>query len=174
MTRRLLTVLACAVVLICSGAQARPVGPSTLNCGFYAELDRRCGCGGRDHYFLDYGQRYCERVVHATGWSPAGLRWRAHTLSCLKNELARALARSPHRCDCARVRTLAFDSHVQCYTLKAASVCALPLSDVRKIYQIIDTADLIDPAGFKQVLGVTLACVRQNGNAGARGDDPTQ
>jgi len=160
--------------LACSGAQAGAIRAPASACHLYAELDRRCGCGGSENYFLNYGQRYCERVLHATGWSPAGLRWRDHALSCLKNELARELGKSPRQCDCARIRAFAFDSHVRCYTLKPASVCALPPSDVRKIYQIIDTADLIEPLGVRQVLGVALSCVWQNGNAGARPDDPAR
>ena len=160
--------------LACSGAQAGAIRAPASACHLYAELDRRCGCGGSENYFLNYGQRYCERVLHATGWSPAGLRWRDHALSCLKNELARELGKSPRQCNCARIRAFAFDSRVRCYTLKPASVCALPPSDVRKIYQIIDTADLIEPLGVRQVLGVALSCVWQNGNAGARPDDPAR
>jgi hypothetical protein len=169
--RRILIVLLAAMAPAFNG-QARPLHASALDCGLYTQLERRCGCGARDGYLLGYGRKYCERFLHSTGWSAAGLRWRDRTLSCLKDALARKLARSPRTCYCGTIRTFAFDSHVRCYTLQSASVCALPLSDIGKIYQVIDAGDLVDPAGVKQALGVTLSCVWQNRNAGARPDDP--
>ena len=153
---------------------ARALHGSSLNCDLYAELDRRCGCGARDDYLLGYGRKYCERFLRSAGWSAAGLRWRNRTLACLKAELAQELAKSSRACDCARIRTFAFDSHVRCYTARPASVCALPLSDIARIYRVIDTGDLVEPAGVRQILGVTLSCAWQNGNAGARGDAPTR
>jgi len=138
-------------------------------CDLYRQLDRRCGCTGAEHYFLQYGAKYCERFLETQGWSAVGLRWRDRTLACLKGELSRHLARS---CDCAGVRALAFESHARCYTQLPLSVCRLPLSDVARIYRIVDAADLVDPLGARQVLGITLACVWQNRNAGARPELP--
>jgi hypothetical protein len=173
MTRSLIAVALGAVLLTAGAADAR-FARAPSSCGLYAQLDRRCGCAGADDYLLGYGRKYCERVLRSAGWSAAGLRWRDRTLSCLKAELAHELATSSRACDCAKIRAFAFDSHVRCYTAKPASVCALPLSDIRKIYQIIDARDLVGPAGVKQMLGVTLSCVWQNGNAGARPDDSTR
>src|SRR5262249_47411162 len=66
-------------------AAAPPQTARTAACGLYRALDRRCGCAA-DDYFRGYGEKYCERFMHATGWSAAGLRWRNQTLVCLKNE----------------------------------------------------------------------------------------
>jgi hypothetical protein len=174
MIRPLVALALCAALLPAGQAEARFTRASSPDCSLYAQLDRRCGCAGADEYLIDYGRKYCERFLRSTGWSAAGLRWRDRTLSCLKQELARELAGSPRACDCGKIRAFAFDSHVRCYTAKPASVCALPLSDIRKIYQIIDAPDLVGPVGVKQMLGVALSCVWQNGNAGARPDDPTR
>jgi hypothetical protein len=158
--------------LAANSAQARPA--ASRACDLYRQLDRRCGCTGTN-YFRDYGEKYCERFVRAAGWSPAGLRWRARTLTCLQNDLRQFLARQifarqGEGCGCAEVKTFAFESHARCYTQLPASVCRLPLADISRIYALVDGADLIDPSGSRQTLAITLACVWQNRNAGARPD----
>jgi hypothetical protein len=155
-----------------SAVAAAPAGAArTQACDLYRALDRRCGCAGADNYFGGYGVKYCERFMRSTGWSPAGLRWRAQTLACLKQELRHFLARG-QGCDCTRVNAFAFDSHARCYTRQQTSVCRLPLSDIAHIYALVDAADLIAPQASRQTLAITLACVRQNGDAGARPDGP--
>jgi hypothetical protein len=153
-------------------AQGRPA--TSRACDLYRQLDRRCGCTGTN-YFRDYGEKYCERFVRAAGWSPAGMRWRARTLTCLQNDLRQFLARrifgrQGEGCGSAEVKTFAFESHARCYTQLPASVCRLPLTDISLIYALVDGADLIDPVGSRQTLAITLACAWQNGNAGARPD----
>jgi len=155
--------------LLAAAAPAR--APQSHACDFYRALDRRCGCPAGDNYFGGYGAKYCERFMQSTGWSPSGLRWRAQTLSCLKDELRGFLA-GPHGCDCAAVRAFAFDSHARCYTRERDSVCGLPLSDIAHIYALVDAADLITPLGSRQTLAIALACMWQNRNAGARPDGP--
>lgn len=142
-------------------------------CDLYRTLDRRCGCAGSDNYFRGYGEKYCERFMRSTGWSAAGLRWRARTLACLQGELRSFLGRA-HGCDCASVKAFAFDSHARCYTRQPASVCRLPLSDLARIYALVDMGDLLAPLGSRQTLAITLACVWQNGDATARPEGPTR
>jgi hypothetical protein len=158
-----------AIVAISLGpARARSATPQRA-CDLYRQLDRRCACAGADNYLRAYGQKYCERFLASTGWSRAGLQWRDRTLTCLKNELRRYVARA-RGCDCAAIRAVAFESHARCYTRKAGSVCRLPLSDLGRITRIVDAADAIH--GSPQTLAITLACVWQNGNAEARPDRP--
>ena len=145
--------------------------PAHRACDLYRQLERRCGCSGAGEYFGSYGGKYCERFMQASGWSPAGLRWRDRTLGCLKRELNGFLARSGG-CGCAEVKTFAFESHARCYTQMPASACRLPLSDIARIYGLVDAADLFDPLGMRQTLAITFACVRQNGDAAARPDGP--
>ena len=42
------------------------------------------------------------------------------------------------------------------------------------IYRTLDMADLLDPDSSGQALGITLSCIRENGNAEARPDLPTR
>jgi len=120
------------------------------------------------------------RACHRAGAScrpPAGLRRHAvahRTLVCLTRELRAHLAQARHGCDCETIQVFAFDSHIRCYTQKTLSACKLPLSDLSMIYRIVDFADLLDPAGSRQALGITLSCIWQNGNAEARPDIPTR
>jgi hypothetical protein len=154
-------------------ASLAPAGAASAHhaCDFYRQLERRCGCAGAENYFGSYGARHCERFMHAAGWSAAGLRWRDRTLACLKSELTRFVANT-RGCGCAQVKAFAFASHARCYTAQPASACRLPLSDIRRIYGLVDAADLFDPLGMGQTLAITFACVRQNGDAGARPDSP--
>jgi hypothetical protein len=166
--------MAAAGISMCAASpvNATPAG-RTAACDLYRALDRRCGCAGSDNYFRGYGEKYCERFMRATGWSDAGRRWRNQTLVCLKEELRQFLARR-HGCDCAAVKAFAFDSHARCYTRTPSSVCRLPLSDLAHIYALVDAADLIAPLGSRQTLAITLACVWQNGDAGARPESPSR
>jgi hypothetical protein len=161
--------LAAAIFLVVGSGAAHPRAAFHHACDFYRQLDRRCGCKP-DTYFTSYGARYCERFMGAPGWSPAGERWRARTLACLKGELFRFVSHAHTGCDCAAVKDFAFASHGRCYTQAAASVCRLPLTDIAHIYALVDATDLIAPLGSGQALAITLSCVWQNGSAGARPD----
>ena len=65
-------------------------------------------------------------------------------------------------CDCKRLKDFAFQTHVRCYTQQAASVCRLPISDLVTIYRIIDSVDLLDPYGLRQILGIIRICIAQS------------
>ena len=65
------------------------------------------------------------------------------------------------------MKAFAFASHARCYTAQPTSACRLPLSDIARIYSLVDAADLFDPLGMRQSLAITLTCAWQNGNAGA-------
>ena len=146
---------------------AAPAQSAPRACDLYRQLERRCHCPAADNYFGNYGRKYCERFMQSPGWSPAGLRWRDRTLACLKGELSGFLAHA-RNCGCADVKAFAFSSHARCYTAQPASACRLPLSDIARIYSLVDASDLFDPLGMRQTLAITFACVWQNGNAGAR------
>jgi len=143
-------------------------------CAVYRQFDRQCHCAGADHYFLNYGRKYCERFMRTTGWSPAGARWRDRTMACLSRELRAHITRRRQGCDCATIKAFAFESHARCYTHRPLSACALPLSDVALIYRAVDAADLLAPEGLRQAIGIMLSCIWQNGNAQGRSDIPMQ
>ena len=154
-------VMACLLSAIgIANAQLR--GQSQLSCAFYNRLEQQCNCNGTDGYFIAYGLRYCERFLKSTGWTPAGTKWRDQTLICLQQSLSPALPQGPSAaCDCQNARNIAWQTHVRCYTEASASVCRLPLSDLLKIYSIIDAPDLLSPYGFSQVLAIAKTCLRE-------------
>ena len=144
-----------------SAADAQRARQPPLNCGLYDRMERQCKCNGTDDYFIKYGRRYCERFLKSTGWTPAGSKWRDHTLLCLQQSLARDLrnGRTSGPCDCRNMRQIASATHVRCYTQASPSVCQLPLSDLLKIYQGVDAVDLLSPYGSSQVLSIVGACL---------------
>jgi hypothetical protein len=147
-------------ILLFDGAQGQDV--PQLSCGLYDRLAKRCGCNGSDDYFLSYGRKYCERFLHSTDWSAAGVKWRDNTLVCLQRSLRSALARTSRgACDCKKIRDIAWRTHTRCYTQPLASVCRLPLSDLRKIYGIIDASDLLAPSGISQIFTIAGICIQQ-------------
>ena len=170
--------LRCLILVLPAVASGTPThaAPAAAHsaCVVYRQFDRQCHCLGADHYFLNYGEKYCERFMRATGWSPGGRRWRDRTMACLSHEMRAHLAQGPHGCDCGRIKTFALESHARCYTQKPLSACALPLSDLAMIFRMLDLKDLVHPEASRQILGVTLSCLWQNGNAQARREIPTQ
>jgi hypothetical protein len=161
-----LHVVACAsisVLVSCNILAARSLNKSDLNCDFYDRMEAYCGCHGTDGYLISYGRRYCDRFLGSSGWTPAGARWRDETLICLQKSLARDFVHgSSGTCDCAKIRNIAWQTHIGCYTQPSASVCDLPLSDLTKIYGIIDAVDLLGPSGLSQAFAIASACMRHD------------
>jgi hypothetical protein len=154
-----------AIFLIFFGANvnAQPINRSQLSCDIYDRLNQRCNCKDKDNYLVSYGRRYCYRFLTTTDWSPRGSEWRNQTLACLQTALIEHLAKtSTHVCDCKHLKDYAFQTHVRCYTQQAASVCRLPVSDLVTIYRIIDSVDLLDPYGLRQILGVIRICIGES------------
>ena len=67
------------------------------------------------------------------------------------------------------MKDFAFQTHVSCYSQISASICRLPASDWAKIIQTIDTADLLDSYGARQMLSIVNICIEQR--AGDVGND---
>jgi hypothetical protein len=146
-----------------TNASAETASKSSLNCDIYNQLDQHCRCEGEENYLIRYGRRYCERFLNATGWTPAGATWRDRTLMCLEDSLTQRLTRKPpDACDCKAIKKIAVETHIRCYTQETASVCRLPFSDWRKIYQIIDARDLFDPEGLSQMMSIWGICAGQH------------
>ena len=57
------------------------------------------------------------------------------------------------------MKEFAFQTHINCYTQNAASVCKLPVADWTKILSIIDAADFIDIYGARQVVATLEICI---------------
>jgi hypothetical protein len=154
-------VIALCVLTQSNRVQAQCIIEGTLSCNVYNTcFDIYCPCTGSDDYFISYGRKYCDRFLNETGWSAAGKQWRDKTLLCLQKSIAAKLSlQSPRTCNCREMKEFAFQTHINCYTQNAASVCKLPIADWRKIVGIIDTADFIDSYGARQVVATLEICI---------------
>lgn len=156
-----LVVLACLFTLGARKGHAQCMSTAQPSCQVYTNcFEQNCPCSGADNYFTNYGLRYCQRFLAASGWSAAGERWRDRTLVCLQEAIVPRLpVGAPQTCNCSAMKTFAYESHVRCYTQPGASVCDLPLEDVRRIWSVIDTGDLFDAYGLRQMLQVAGICL---------------
>ena len=158
--------VALCVLMQSNHVQAQCIIQGALSCNVYNScFNRYCPCTDADNYFISYGRKYCDRFLNETGWSAAGRKWRDKTLLCLQESIAAKLSlQSPRTCNCREMKEFAFQTHINCYTQNAASVCKLPISDWEKIVSIVDTADVIDSYGAKQVLVTLEICISDYGS----------
>lgn len=171
--RHLWRVLAVLLLLGPAGraAQAQCANAVQPSCGVYdACFTKYCPCQGQaPEYFQTYGKKYCSSFLQNASFSAAGKKWRDRTLVCLQEKIVPHLDISPTpKCDCAAMRTIAFDSHVACYAQPDASICDLPLADLAEIFKTIDYADLFDREGWKQMLEVANVCLVKAPDDGRR------
>jgi hypothetical protein len=122
---------------------------------FYRCAEQTLHCGS-DGYLIGYGARYAERFYRRTRpWmSPAGKRWLDATLVCLQTSLRDRIDASS---TCDDVRTIAFDSHPECYV--DAGFCTLPLSDWFAVAATIDGRDWLSQDALRQVSTTAHACL---------------
>lgn len=155
------TLLVCIAFFIPGDAIAQCASAASPSCAVYSScFERYCPCSGPSNYFTNYGLKYCRRFLMEDGWSDAGRRWRDRTLVCLQEAIVPHLPiGAPATCNCDEMRDLAYNSHVQCYTQPGASVCDLPASDVRRIWEIVDSGDLFDAYGLRQMAAVVAICL---------------
>lgn len=134
--------------------------PTSGSCDYYpncVEAKVRCGDQG---YALGYGGKYCRRFSEETRFSPEGAIWRNNTRLCLQKSLASLMEnQSIPTISCERIMDFAFDSHPDCYTRPASSICRLSFSDVYLIFNLIENYDKISPRGLKQIRSITHKCL---------------
>jgi hypothetical protein len=118
-----------------------------------AEETLQCGPSG---YPIGYGKKYAERYYRKTRpWmSPAGQQWIDDVLVCLQEELRAAI---DSETACADVRTIAFDTHPDCYL--AAGFCELPFLDWLAVFATIDPRDWFSADFLRQVRDVADSCL---------------
>jgi hypothetical protein len=158
-------ILALAAVIclaLHSAGQAQCVNSATPSCAVYSTcFARYCNCAGSpDEYFLTYGAKYCEAFIGRSDFSAAGVIWRDKTLLCLQEKIVPALDISDTpTCDCSRMRELAFQTHVQCYTADP-SFCNLPVDDLARVLDTIDASDAFSSRlSIAQIRDLLQACV---------------
>lgn len=117
-------------------------------------------------YYLEYGQKYCNRFSEDLfpKLSPAGQKWCIATRMNLQLGLERQLLADPElyaltELDNARFRRLAFDTHPQAYL--ESGLADLPIADLVQITLTPDLDDLLTTDGLAQI-GVVAPEVLQN------------
>ena len=122
---------------------------------FYRCAEDVLACGP-DGYLLGYGTKYAERFYRQTRpWmSPAGRQWIDRTLVCLQETLQDRIDATTA---CADVRTIAYDSHPECYV--ASGFCGLPWSDWLLVLATVDGADWLSRDAQRQVTATARACL---------------
>jgi len=118
-----------------------------------AEQTLHCGSTG---YLIGYGSKYAERYYRKTRpWmSRAGQAWIDEVLVCLQEELRAAIDSTT---SCEDVRTIAFDTHPDCYL--AAGFCDLPFLDWLAVSATVDGIDWLSRDAQRQVAEVAHACL---------------
>lgn len=139
-------------------------------CGFYDQcLEEFYPCGPSG-YALGYGLKYCDRFTSDDTRdcvSEAGREWINSTLKCLQESLVPVIESDVQDVSCQSIKLEAFDSHSKCYTgggeaiPTGPSICFLPSTDVRCIFQTIDKEDLLSPLGVKEDLETARVCKAQ-------------
>lgn len=151
----------CLLVALPFGAQGQCANAVTPSCSVYETcFAKYCPCDGKpSEYFRTYGLKYCKAFLANTALSTQGKAWRDSTLVCLQESIVPKLDISANpSCNCEQMRTIAFNTHVACYTKPGASICDLPASDVAAIAKTVDIQDLVDAAGWQQMRDVASRC----------------
>lgn len=144
-----------------SAAYAQCANATTPSCQVYDScFAKYCPCQSDPaEYFITYGKKYCSNFLANAGFSPAGEKWRDKTLVCLQEKIVPHLdISSAPVCDCSAMRTIAFNSHVACYTQTGASICDLSVADLNEVRKVIDKKDLLTSEGWRQMKDVAGIC----------------
>lgn len=144
-----------------SGPRAQCANSVTPSCDVYEScFAKYCPCDGKPtEYFRTYGLKYCKAFLANSSLSAQGKAWRDSTLVCLQESIVPKLDISVNpKCNCGEMRTLAFNTHVACYTKPGASICDLPSSDVTAIAKTVDIKELVDGAGWRQMREIAAQC----------------
>lgn len=144
---------------------------ATPSCAVYETcFAKYCPCDGKPtEYFRTYGAKYCTAFLQNATLTGEGKKWRDATLVCLQESIVPHLKISAKpTCDCSSMRTVAFNSHVACYTQPRASICNLPASDVTSIGTTVKVKDLFNSEGWKQMRDVATICAATAPDDGRR------
>ena len=122
---------------------------------FYVCAEETAECGP-DGYLVGYGAKYAERFFRYTRpWmSRAGKQWIDDVLVCLQETLR---DRIDAETSCPDIRTIAFDSHPDCYV--EAGFCRLPWSDWLAVVATVDGADWLSRDAQRQVVVTARTCL---------------
>lgn len=138
-------------------------------------LFRHLGRPPPPDYYLEYGQKYCNRFSEDLfpRLSPDGQKWCIATRMNLQLGLEQELLKDPElyaatEADNSRFRRLAFDTHPSAYL--DSGLAELPVSDLVQISATPDLDDLLAADGLAQI-GVVAPEVLKNWALGSLSDD---
>jgi hypothetical protein len=156
--------IALLIVVAANSSSAQCVNSVTPSCGVYDScFSKLCACDSSPYeYFKSYGKRYCEVFLDLPKLSTKGKIWRDSTLRCLQESLVPKLPPDGQAasCNCQKMQTVAFDSHVACYTQASNSICSLSGNDWFLIFKASDPiTSLKDQNSRKQMLEVAKICL---------------
>lgn len=110
-------------------------------------------------YYLNYGQKYCDKFSSLTSkdMSPAGLEWRDKTLKALQEAMEAKRAEDPVAFaqlerDPEAFKKFAYDTHPDAYV--KSGLFNLPAQDLVKIATTPELRDLLGKDGIKQTVDV--------------------
>ena len=136
-----------------------------MDCSFYPDcLEATYNCGPTG-YPIGYGLKYCTKFVDNYDlYDEAGQAWIQGTLTCLKETLEPLIENTANQ-TCDTVKTIAFDSHVNCYV--SNGFCDLvynfghPIQESKFVWALMQTYEVKDFASFiaiKQIAQVMAQC----------------
>lgn len=137
---------------------------SKNKCSFYAcaaesaDKSKTCDLKDKGSYFLNYGEKYCERFSKNTSedLSPQGRIWLNKTLACLQSSIVRGCNEKKQCFSCQSIRKLAFDTHPHCYV--DSGLCSLSLKDQIQVGKTVDASDFFTTESLMQVKSVAVNC----------------
>ena len=133
-------------------------------CSFYAcaaesaDQSKTCDLKDKNSYFLNYGEKYCERFSSNTSkdLSQSGQVWLNKTLSCLQSSILEGCNEKKLCSNCQKIRKLAFDTHPHCYV--SSGLCSLSLQDQVQVGKTVDAGDFFTTESIAQVASVAANC----------------
>jgi len=131
--------------------------PVYKSCDYYACVEAAIPCGP-EGYALGYGQYYCEKFAkHVAEFSPQGQKWMYDVMTCLQMKLV-PVVKKTMKLTCKELKDYAYDTHPECYTSKANSICNLPPKDWSVLISILEFKTLIEIKTIVQMFDVASTC----------------
>ena len=121
---------------------------------------------------MGYGYKYCSKFKqYQLTFATKAQLWVDNTLKCLKSRLIETVFK-PNKYDCAKIKTLAFDSHPECYVnngfCELFSFESNPIDDICKtlkgLWQVYELKTFAEVLAWKQVQQ-TLQMCKEKGQA---------
>eukprot|EP00698_Gefionella_okellyi_P019106 TRINITY_DN5809_c0_g1_i1.p1 TRINITY_DN5809_c0_g1~~TRINITY_DN5809_c0_g1_i1.p1 ORF type:complete len:176 (+),score=13.24 TRINITY_DN5809_c0_g1_i1:100-627(+) len=162
----LLLLLAVAVVYADTNSTecAHPVSGT---CDFYPDCLEKAHPCGASGYAMGFGNVFCHKFSSLQHLTPAATTWRDSTRACLQDALVplvHDLNAPGAQITCSQIETIAFNSHVACYTQPAHSICDLvrvrEFADLMRIVKLI-LPELANGRADKQIFEVAAVCLRK-------------